>query len=202
MATGPILLKAAAGDQKDRWLAVRMEDPDHGDIGGICAAAHACAASPGRERRGDPARRSARAWAVGRSGSVSWPAGPARLGQPDGVSGREPGSALQPSDVGSPPQRLYPSPNVRTCGRLASLVRLYTRSACMLWRSAGISADGAQNWSICAWLRACSPDGGCAAGVAMLLEVPLVVLLGPVERGRRGDLSDDLPPQRLLLGVT
>src|SRR5580700_3834178 len=54
----------------------------------------------------------------------------------------------------------------------------------------------------CARLRARSPDGGCAAGVAMLLEVPLVVLLGPVERGRRGDLSDDLPPQRLLLGVT
>ena len=51
-------------------------------------------------------------------------------------------------------------------------------------------------------LRARSPDGGCAAGVAMLLEVPLVVLLGPVERGRRGDLSDDLPPQRLLFGVT
>ena len=39
--TGPILLKAAAGDQKDDWLAVRMEDPDHGDIGGICAAARA-----------------------------------------------------------------------------------------------------------------------------------------------------------------
>ena len=47
-----------------------------------------------------------------------------------------------------------------------------------------------------------SPNGGCAAGVAMLLEVPLVVLLGPVERGSRGDLSDDLPSQRLLLGVT
>src|SRR5580693_7770098 len=36
----------------------------------------------------------------------------------------------------------------------------------------------------------------------MLLEVPLVVLLGPVERGRRGDLGDDLPLARLLLGVT
>jgi hypothetical protein len=46
------------------------------------------------------------------------------------------------------------------------------------------------------------PDGGRAAGVAMLFEVPLVVLLGPVERGRRGDLSDDLPPPRLLLGLT
>ena len=51
-------------------------------------------------------------------------------------------------------------------------------------------------------VRAGSPDGGCAAGVAMLLEVPLVVLLGPVERGRRGDLGDDLPSARLLLGVT
>jgi hypothetical protein len=50
--------------------------------------------------------------------------------------------------------------------------------------------------------RAQLPDGDCAAGVAMLLEVPLVVLLGPVERGRRGDLSDDLPPPRLLLGIT
>src|SRR2546429_9808952 len=44
-------------------------------------------------------------------------------------------------------------------------------------------------------------DGGGAAGVAMLFEVTLVVLLGPVERGRRGDLRDDLPPARLLLGV-
>jgi len=35
----------------------------------------------------------------------------------------------------------------------------------------------------------------------MLLEVTLVVLLGPVERGRGGDLRDDLPPARLLLGV-
>ena len=50
-------------------------------------------------------------------------------------------------------------------------------------------------------LRARSLDGGCAGGIAMLLEVPLVVFLGPVERGRRGDLSDDLPSQRLLLGV-
>jgi hypothetical protein len=36
----------------------------------------------------------------------------------------------------------------------------------------------------------------------VLLQVPLVVLLGPVERGRRGDLGDDLPLARLLLGVT
>ena len=42
----------------------------------------------------------------------------------------------------------------------------------------------------------------CADRVAMLLEVPLVVFLGPVERGRRGDLSDDLPSQRLLPGIT
>jgi len=40
----------------------------------------------------------------------------------------------------------------------------------------------AQNWSICARLRARSPDGGCAAGVATLLAVPLVVFPGPVER--------------------
>src|SRR6185369_15459901 len=46
------------------------------------------------------------------------------------------------------------------------------------------------------------PDGGCAAGVAMLLEVTLVVLLGPVERGRGGDLRDDLPLARLLLCIT
>src|SRR5215831_8029579 len=45
------------------------------------------------------------------------------------------------------------------------------------------------------------PDGGRAAGVAMLFEVTLVILLGPVKRGRRGDLGDDLPPARLLLGV-
>jgi hypothetical protein len=35
----------------------------------------------------------------------------------------------------------------------------------------------------------------------MLFEVALVVLLGPVKRRRRGDLRDDLPPYRLLLGV-
>src|SRR5215468_2268078 len=35
----------------------------------------------------------------------------------------------------------------------------------------------------------------------MLFEVTLVVLLGPVERGRRGDLRDDLPLARLLFGV-
>jgi hypothetical protein len=35
----------------------------------------------------------------------------------------------------------------------------------------------------------------------MLFEVALVVFLGPVERGRGGDLRDDLPPARLLLGV-
>ena len=35
----------------------------------------------------------------------------------------------------------------------------------------------------------------------MLFEVSLVVLLGAVERGRRGDLRDDLPPQRSLAGI-
>ena len=44
-------------------------------------------------------------------------------------------------------------------------------------------------------------DGDRAAGPAMFLEVTLVVLLGPVKRRRRGDLRDDLPPYRLLLGV-
>jgi hypothetical protein len=29
------------GDQKDAWLAARMEDLDHGDIDGICRAARA-----------------------------------------------------------------------------------------------------------------------------------------------------------------
>src|SRR5207245_6146479 len=37
---------------------------------------------------------------------------------------------------------------------------------------------------------------------AMLFEVALVVRRGPVQRRRRGDLRDDLPPYRLLLGVT
>ena len=44
-------------------------------------------------------------------------------------------------------------------------------------------------------------DGGCAAGVAVLFEVTLVVFLGPVERGRGGELGDDWPPARLLLGI-
>src|SRR5215471_13671657 len=35
----------------------------------------------------------------------------------------------------------------------------------------------------------------------MLFEVALVVLLGPVERRRGGDLRDDLPLARLLLGI-
>src|SRR5262249_30225841 len=35
----------------------------------------------------------------------------------------------------------------------------------------------------------------------MLFEVTLVVLLGTVERGRRGDLRNDLPLARLLLGI-
>src|SRR3984885_13312679 len=45
------------------------------------------------------------------------------------------------------------------------------------------------------------PDGGRAGGLTILFEVTLVVLLGPVKRGRRGDLRDDLPLQRWLLGV-
>ena len=44
-------------------------------------------------------------------------------------------------------------------------------------------------------------DGDRAADPAMFLEVTLVVLLGPVKRGRRGDLRDDLPLQRWLLGI-
>ena len=34
-------LEFMLGDQKDDWLAARMEDLDHGDIDGICAAARA-----------------------------------------------------------------------------------------------------------------------------------------------------------------
>ena len=49
--------------------------------------------------------------------------------------------------------------------------------------------------------RARLPDGGGAAGLAVLLGVTLVVLLGTVKRRGRGDLGDDLPPVRLLLGV-
>src|SRR6266436_2658277 len=37
-------------------------------------------------------------------------------------------------------------------------------------------------------------DGDRAGGPTMLLEIALVVLLGPVKRRRRGDLRDDLPP--------
>jgi hypothetical protein len=36
------LLEFMLGDQKDEWLAARLEDLDHGDIDGICAAARAC----------------------------------------------------------------------------------------------------------------------------------------------------------------
>jgi hypothetical protein len=49
------------------------------------------------------------------------------------------------------------------------------------------------------WARL--PDGDRAAGTAVLFEVALVVLLGPVKRRRRTDLRDDLPPYRFLLGV-
>jgi hypothetical protein len=44
-------------------------------------------------------------------------------------------------------------------------------------------------------------DSDGTAGVAVLLQVALVVFLGPVERRRRGDLGDDLPFPRLLLGI-
>jgi hypothetical protein len=36
------LLEFMLGDRKDHWLAARLEDLDHGDIDGICAAARAC----------------------------------------------------------------------------------------------------------------------------------------------------------------
>jgi hypothetical protein len=36
------LLEFMLGDRKDEWLAVRLEDLDHGDIDGICKAARAC----------------------------------------------------------------------------------------------------------------------------------------------------------------
>ena len=49
--------------------------------------------------------------------------------------------------------------------------------------------------------QACSPDGDRTAGLAMLLQVALVVLLSPVKRRRRSDLRDDLPSHRLLRGV-
>src|SRR5215471_8007141 len=45
------------------------------------------------------------------------------------------------------------------------------------------------------------PDRGCVAGPAVLFEVVLVVLLGRVKRRRGGDLRDDVPLARLLLGV-
>jgi repressor LexA len=46
------------------------------------------------------------------------------------------------------------------------------------------------------------PDGDRAGGAAALLQVALVILLGPVE-GRRGhDLGDDRPLAGFLLGVT
>jgi hypothetical protein len=44
-------------------------------------------------------------------------------------------------------------------------------------------------------------DGDGTTRVAMLLEVALVVFLGPVERRRRSDFRDDLPSSRFLLEV-
>ena len=35
------VLELMLGDQRDEWLAARLDDLDHGDINGICAAAHA-----------------------------------------------------------------------------------------------------------------------------------------------------------------
>ena len=37
------VLELMLGDQRDEWLAARLDDLDHGDINGICAAAHAYA---------------------------------------------------------------------------------------------------------------------------------------------------------------
>jgi hypothetical protein len=36
------ILEFMLGDQKQDWLATRLEDLDYGDIDGICAAARAC----------------------------------------------------------------------------------------------------------------------------------------------------------------
>ena len=36
------LLEFMLGDQREDWLAARLEDLDYGDIDGICAAARAC----------------------------------------------------------------------------------------------------------------------------------------------------------------
>jgi hypothetical protein len=47
------------------------------------------------------------------------------------------------------------------------------RIARMLWHDA--AEDQADPW-------ARLPDGGCTGGVAMLLQISLVVLLGPVKR--------------------
>jgi hypothetical protein len=41
-------LEFMPGDQKDDWLAARMEDLDYGDSDGICAAARATAGSRSR----------------------------------------------------------------------------------------------------------------------------------------------------------
>jgi hypothetical protein len=35
------------GDQRDEWLAARLDGLDHGDFDGICAAAHAYALAGG-----------------------------------------------------------------------------------------------------------------------------------------------------------
>src|SRR6266480_3012181 len=56
----------------------------------------------------------------------------------------------------------------------------------------------------CGWQRPPARqllDGGCVAGPTVLFEVALVVLLSRVKRRRGCDLRDDLPLERLLLGV-
>src|SRR5262249_8544235 len=52
----------------------------------------------------------------------------------------------------------------------------------------------------CGWSYLAA-DGDGATRLAVLLEVALVGFLGPVERGRRSDFRDDLPPSRCLLEV-
>ena len=102
MPAGPILLKAAAGDQKDDWLAVRTEDPDHGDIGGICAAARACGIAGQRKTGGAgapicprmgcrPERQRQPAGRAGAAGPTGWCFGPrARLCAATGRAGTGP----------------------------------------------------------------------------------------------------------------
>ena len=103
---------------------------------------------------------------------------------------------------------MHPSLAWQLVGRTAALSQL------VLARGQARSAGGAQDlkpgvvagrtgWgrADAATRRPALLDGDRAAGLAMFLEVTLVVLLGSVKGRRRGDLRDDLPPYRLLLGV-